>query len=90
MSLTVMISTRPLAAASIEQIINQCLPGVAWTLESISADGSSWRLHLAIDPCSDPASDMFSSIMANGWLTGIEFVSPAPTQCGLSKATASQ
>ncbi|MDH4559733.1 hypothetical protein [Pseudomonas sp. BN411] len=90
MSLTVMISTRPLAAAAIEQIINQCLPGVAWTLQSISPDGSSWHLHLAIDPCSEPVSGMFASIMANGWLTGIEFVSPAPTHCGLPKAPAFQ
>ncbi|MCY1381990.1 hypothetical protein D9M69_699640 [compost metagenome] len=81
MSLTVMISTRPLAAAAIEQIIRECLPGVAWTLQSKSAEGNSWRLHLAVDPCSEPVSGMFSSILANEWLTGIEFVSPASILC---------
>ncbi len=90
MSLTVMISTRPLAAAAIEQIISQCLPGVAWTLQSKSAEGSSWRLHLAIDPCSEPVSGMFSSILANEWLTGIEFLSPASTVCAPTKTPAIQ
>ncbi|MDH4566982.1 hypothetical protein E8E95_09855 [Pseudomonas sp. BN414] len=90
MSLTVMISTRPLAAAAIEQIISQCLPGVAWTLQSISAEGSSWRLHLAIDPCSEPVSGMFSSILANEWLTGIEFLSPTSTVCAPAKTSAIQ
>ncbi|AYF86671.1 hypothetical protein SA496_12065 [Pseudomonas sp. JS3066] len=90
MSLTVMILTRPLAAAAIEQIISQCLPGVAWTLQSISAEGCAWRLHLCIDPCAEPVCGMFSSIVANEWLTGIEFVSPAPTECSLSQAATFQ
>lgn len=79
MSLTVMISTRPLAASAIEPIISLCLPGVAWTLQPRSADGSYWHLHLSIDLCSEPVSDMFSTILASEWLTGIDFA--ASTQC---------
>ncbi|MCY1338037.1 hypothetical protein D9M69_238830 [compost metagenome] len=79
MSLTVMISTRPLAAATIEQFISQRLPDAAWSLQPISPEGSSWRLHIAVDPCAKPVSGMFASIMASGWLTGLEFESPART-----------
>ncbi|MFZ6044685.1 hypothetical protein ACFW0H_00935 [Pseudomonas sp. CR3202] len=70
---TILISTRPLAARSIEQLISRWLPQDCWSLQAHSAEGNRWRLQLAVEPCSEPVARMLEAVVMSRWVKGLEF-----------------
>lgn len=73
MGLTVMITTRPLAAAPIEQLLARWLSQDCWTLKARSPDGRCWQLQLAAGACTAAAERMFDAIMMSDWLVALDF-----------------
>ncbi|WP_342246791.1 hypothetical protein [Pseudomonas sp. OTU5201] len=76
MGVTVMISTRPLAAASIEELLACWLSQDSWTLKACSPDGRCWQLQLVAGACTESAERLFDAVMMSDWLVALDFDAP--------------